>query len=265
MAELVRFLDDGGIEGDLGPILRALRTARHAVALTGAGISTESGIPDFRSPGGLWSIFEPMEYATLSCFLRDPEKAWRLYRALGATLMNRKPNPAHAALARLEGAGLLAGIVTQNIDGLHQAAGSRRVIELHGEGRHLQCLGCGALTPMTVAHLTPGPAPHCPQCGAFLKPNVVLFEEMVRDMDAAHDLLRGCDLLLVVGTSSQVAPASLLPAQIRSRGGSILEFNLEGGDALGSDPGPGGGLVQGPAGRTLDFVVRRVLDGGSRS
>ena len=237
----------------------ALSRARRVVALTGAGISTESGIPDFRSAGGLWAIFDPTEYATLSCFLREPEKAWRMYRALAAALVGRKPSPGHSALARLEEAGRLAGIVTQNIDGLHQAAGSRNVVELHGEARQLQCLACGRLEPARVAHLTPGPAPHCEDCGAFLKPNVVLFEEAVRDLEIAGDLVRDCDLLLVIGTSAQVVPASGLPARVRAGGGSILEFNLEPTALTASGLGRSGTFVAGRIGTTLPQVVERAL------
>lgn len=243
----------------LGRAARALASASHAVALTGAGISAGSGIPDFRSARGLWSIFDPMEYGTLSCFLREPDKAWRLYRALGATLIGKRPNAAHRALADLEGAGRLAGIVTQNIDGLHQAAGSRNVLELHGEGRNLQCLGCGRAEPIRIAHLDPGPAPRCEDCGGFLKPNVVLFEEPVRRIDEVSELLRSCDLLLVIGTSAQVTPASLLPVRVRARGGSVLEFNLEPTDLTRSGPGHEGALVLGPVDTTLPDLAERVL------
>jgi len=238
---------------------RSLAGARRAVALTGAGMSTESGIPDFRSAGGLWAIFDPTEYATLSCFLREPEKAWRMYRALAASLVGRKPNPGHDALARLEAAGRLQGIVTQNIDGLHQAAGSQTIVELHGEARQLQCLACGRLEATRVAHLTPGPAPHCEDCGAFLKPNVVLFGEAVRDLEVAGDLLRDCDLLLVVGTSAQVVPASQLPARVRAGGGSILEFNLQPTELTASGLGRSGTFVPGRIGTTLPLVVERAL------
>jgi NAD-dependent deacetylase len=237
----------------------ALARAERVAALTGAGISTESGIPDFRSAGGLWAIFDPGEYATLSCFLREPEKAWRMYRALAASLVGRRPNAGHVALARLEEAGRLQGIVTQNIDGLHQAAGSRHVMELHGEARNLQCLACGRLEPARVAHLTPGPAPHCEDCGAFLKPNVVLFEEAVRDLDRAGELVRECDLLLVIGTSTEVVPAGALPARVRAGGGSILEFNLEPTAQTASGLGRSGAFVAGRVGTTLPLVVDRAL------
>jgi NAD-dependent deacetylase len=247
------------LEDAISRAARALSRAERVVALTGAGISTESGIPDFRSASGLWAIFDPAEYATLSCFLREPEKAWRMYRALAAALLGRKPNAGHEALLRLEQAGRLAGIVTQNIDGLHRAAGSRGVVELHGEARHLQCLACGRLEPARIAHLTPGPAPHCEECGAFLKPNVVLFDEAVRDLPIAGDLVRDCDLLLVIGTSAQVVPASSLPARVRAGGGSILEFNVEPTELTASGLGRSGTFVAGRIGTTLPRVVELAL------
>ena len=117
------------------------------MALTGAGISVESGIPDFRSAGGLWAVYDPQEYATIDAFLGDPEKAWKLYRAMGETIEGKEPNAGHRALADLEEAGRLACVITQNIDGLHQAAGSRSVIEIHGDHKHLQCLRKPLLEP----------------------------------------------------------------------------------------------------------------------
>lgn len=238
----------------------AVAGAHHLVALTGAGISVESGIPDFRSLGGLWSVFDPGEYATLSCFLRQPEKAWKLFRALGRTVAGKGPNPAHAALASLESAGRLAGIVTQNIDGLHQAAGSRRVLEIHGDWTRLQCLGCGRLEPFLPGHLEEGPIPACPACGRPLKPNVVLFEEAVRAMDEIQELIRPCDVLLVVGTSAEVAPASLLPSQVHGNGGLVLEFNLGPTQLTAELGGTRTQLVRGPAGITLPRLVERVRD-----
>src|SRR5262249_1846900 len=154
-----------------------------------------------------------------------PEKAWRLYRALGRTLLDREPNPAHRALAVLAASGRLAGIVTQNVDGLHQRAGSPRVLEIHGEHGRLQCLGCERLEPFLRGHLEDGPIPRCAACGHPLKPNVVLFEEPVREMTEIDRLLEGCDLLLVVGTSAEVYPAAGLSVQVLERGGSLLEFN----------------------------------------
>lgn len=229
-----------------------IAAARHVVALTGAGISTESGIPDFRSPGGLWERFDPMEYATLSCFLREPEKAWRLYRALGESLAGSRPNRAHAALAELERAGRLAGIVTQNVDGLHQAAGSKRVLEIHGSWRRLECLGCATSTPLEPERMRDAAVPRCPSCARPLKPGVVLFGEAVRDLDAIGSLVAPCDLLIVVGTSAEVAPAAGLPESVKARGGRIVAFDLT--PRLDSDL-----FVPGPAGTTLPAVARAVL------
>ncbi len=259
MAIQVRCDPSGTVEGDLDAAARILAEAGHAVALTGAGISVESGIPDFRSAGGLWEVFDPMEYATLSGFLRDPAKSWRFFRELGKLAIGRTPNPAHRALAQLESAGRLAGVVTQNVDGLHQAAGSGRVLEIHGNGTRLHCLGCGRVERLLPGHLEPGPAPLCSRCSRPLKPDVVLFEEPVRAMEAIRELLRGSDLLLVAGTSAEVTPAAWLPEEILARGGRLMEFNLEPTRLTRSGLGPGGAFVQGPVGTTLPLITSRVL------
>lgn len=204
-----------------------LHAAQKAVALSGAGISVGSGIPDFRSPGGLWTIFSPEEYATIEVFHRQPAKAWELFRALGQVLLGKQPNAAHRALAELEQRGLLQGIVTQNIDNLHQQAGSSRVFEIHGDHQHLHCLHCGDMIPVTPEHYQTVTVPHCAHCGFPLKPNVVLFGEAVRDLDAIHALIADCDLLLVIGTSAQVYPAAALPSLVYQNGGRIIECNRE--------------------------------------
>ena len=216
--------------GDDGQTLRQaakkIRQARQAVALTGAGISVPSGIPDFRSPGGLWSRFDPAEYCTLDAFRADPEKIWKLFGFMGVALFDKKPNAAHRTLAELETAGLLAAVVTQNIDRLHQAAGSRLVLEIHGDHFHLQCLHCQYLSEAKREDYE-GAMPRCPRCGQPLKPNVVLFGEMVRSLNEIQTIIASCDLLLVVGTSAQVYPAAALPAMVKQQGGLIYEFNLE--------------------------------------
>lgn len=253
----VRILDDGSVQGDLDAVARRVAEVRRPAALTGAGISVESGIPDFRSPGGLWSIFDPTEYATLSCFLRNPEKAWELYRALGRTLLGKRPNPAHVALADLESVGRLTGVITQNVDGLHQAAGSRTVLEIHGEHGSLQCLRCNRTEPFLESHLEPGPVPRCARCDHPLKPAVVLYEEPVRAMDSIHELLTSTDLLLTVGTSAEVAPACFFPAHVRASGGRVIEFNLR-RELPESTLGPGGAFLEGPASVTLPRLAERV-------
>jgi NAD-dependent deacetylase len=204
-----------------------ITAARQAVALTGAGISVPSGIPDFRSAGGLWSQFLPEEYATLEVFLRDPAKAWRLFRAMADMLAGKKPNAAHYALAALADYKCLTAIITQNIDGLHQAAGSKQVVEMHGGHQSLHCLRCGHEELLNALHLEASRVPTCPQCDFALKPKVVLFGEDVVELDTVQGLASGCDLLLVIGTSAQVFPAAALPGQVARRGGRIIEMNRE--------------------------------------
>ena len=215
-----------------------LLASRKTVALTGAGVSTESGIPDFRSPGGLWTRFDPMEYATLGAFRRNPEKVWKLFEEL-QSLLDAKPNPGHFALAELEAAGGLAGIITQNIDGLHQAAGSRTVVEYHGSPRTLHCLECGAAYQASDLDRL-GMPPRCnlqrngKVCGAILKPDVVLYDEAIplEAVRGAETLLEGAELMLVIGTSCETYPAAALPYQLQARGGRVVEINKEPARAL---------------------------------
>lgn len=214
-------------QGHLSQAASRFAAASRAVALTGAGISVGSGIADFRSPGGLWSVFSPEEYATLEVFLTEPDKAWQLYRAMGRSLSGKKPNVGHRVLAELEQQGRLKGVVTQNVDNLHQEAGSRNVLEIHGDHRHLQCLQCGHRTPVTEEHYQDEAVPKCASCDFPYKPNVVLFGESVRDLHRIEELIANCDLLLVIGTSAQVYPAAGLPELVKQQGGLIYEFNLE--------------------------------------
>jgi len=218
-----------GIDSEAGyhEAARAYVQATGPVALTGAGISVDCAIPDFRSRRGLWSVFDPEEYATLTAFLENPEKAWRMYRALGNTVRGKEPGEAHFALAELEQTSRLKGVITQNIDRLHSAAGSNNVIDIHGDCRSLQCLRCGELESAGDCYLTEGPVPRCRWCESPLKPNVVLFGEAVRGMDEVDSLLSSCDLLIVIGTSATVYPAAEFPQRVLSRGGRIYEFNLE--------------------------------------
>jgi NAD-dependent deacetylase len=211
----------------LAEAVEKFKSASWPAALTGAGISVNSGIADFRSPGGVWTIFSPDEYATLDVFLRTPQKAWKLYREMGKGLLGKKPNQAHQVLADFEQSGFLKGLVTQNVDNLHQAAGSKNVLEIHGDHQHLQCLQCDTLIPVTIAHYTMKDIPTCAHCHSPLKPNVVLFGEAVRSLDRIEELIFNCDLLLVIGTSANVYPAAGLPALVKQRGGLIYEFNQE--------------------------------------
>ncbi len=251
--------------------VKAYREAKHPVSITGAGISVESGIPDFRSPGGLWSVFDPQEYATIDAFIDTPEKAWKLYRAIAEKLREAKPNPAHEALARLEAAGHLAAIVTQNIDNLHQDAGSKSVIEVHGDHGHLQCLKCNTVEPAEESQWFAEKPAACGKCGSIMKPNVVLFGEGVRRMAEIQKHLELCDALLVVGTSAQVHPVASFPALVKARGGQVYEFNIEetalthGGSGLfgifsGFSTGPiTDYFLKGSASESLDAFASAVI------
>jgi NAD-dependent deacetylase len=229
------------MESALNQAASWLATSGKSIALTGAGVSTESGIPDFRSADGLWARFNPAEYATLGAFRRDPEKVWRMLAELEEVLA-AKPNPGHIALAEFEAEGGLAGIITQNVDGLHQAAGSRTVVEFHGSGRTFSCLACGANYPRSQVE-TMGMPPSCTNevrggdCGAILKPDVVFFDEQIpaRALAQSAQLVQGAELILVVGTSCEAYPASEIPHQVRMQGGKVVEINLEPADGLAPD------------------------------
>ena len=212
-------------ETHLAEAVEKFKSASRAAALTGAGISVNSGIADFRSPGGVWTVFSPDEYATLEVFLSNPEKAWKLYREMGKGLVGKKPNSGHKVLAKLENNGMLKGLVTQNVDNLHQAAGSRNVLEIHGDHQHLQCLQCGHVAPVTEDHYRITEVPSCELCHYPYKPNVVLFGEAVRNLEQIEQLLQNCDLLLVIGTSANVYPAAGLPGLVKRQGGLVYEFN----------------------------------------
>lgn len=235
--------------------VEALRRARKATALTGAGISVESGIPDFRSSGGLWTRFPPQEYATIHAFSSNPVKVWRMLAEMETVLDRALPNPAHFALAELERAGKLAGIVTQNIDGLHQAAGSRRVLEFHGSHATLSCLYCGK--GYGRGEVVGGPVPPRCACGEVLKPDVVLFGEAIppQALSGAREL-SACEVMLVVGTSAEVAPASQVPSSAKRAGALVVEVNLEPTLLTRSVTDV---FLKGSAGEVLPRLARAVL------
>jgi NAD-dependent deacetylase len=196
------------------------------VVLTGAGISTESGIPDFRSPTGIWARYDPMEYASIAAFRRNPVKVWDFYARRLQVLKEAEPNAAHLALAELERRGLVQAVVTQNIDRLHERAGSREVIEVHGSIRTSSCLACGTVVPFAqVVELLP--VPGCPNCGRILKPDVVMFGELLPEaaMARALELAATAGLLLVVGSSLEVYPVAGLPLETLAAGGSLAIVN----------------------------------------
>jgi NAD-dependent deacetylase len=205
-----------------------LRSAGRVVALTGAGISVPSGIPDFRSPGtGLWADVDPMEVAHIDVFLRDPQRFWHFYGERFAMLRDKRPNGAHAALVELERRGLLDAVVTQNIDGLHRAAGTSDLIEVHGTIGTSSCLSCGERVELDEVRARLEAAvdrvPRCAACGSPLKPDVVLFGEMLPEaaLSRASALAAEADVLLCVGSSLEVFPVAQLPEITLAAGGSV--------------------------------------------
>jgi NAD-dependent deacetylase len=204
-----------------------VRGARSVVALTGAGVSVPSGIPDFRSPGtGLWENVDPMAVAHIDAWRADPERFWHFYGNRFQTLEGKQPNSAHLALAELERRNHLDAVITQNIDMLHRRAGTRELVEVHGSIEHSSCLACHARHPLAevrerLAH-DPLGVPHC-DCGEPLKPDVVLFGEWLPEdaLERAYALAAGADVLLCVGTSLEVHPIAQLPGITRANGGAV--------------------------------------------
>jgi NAD-dependent protein deacetylase/lipoamidase len=196
------------------------------VALTGAGVSTESGIPDFRSAEGIWARHDPLEVGHLDAFRRDPARVWEFYAQRLDALAEAKPNDGHHALAELEDRGWIRAVVTQNVDGLHRAAGSREVIEVHGSLREAECIHCGVRVPITAA-VAELPLPACPECGEVLKPGVVMFGELLPAdaIDRAQRLAAEADLMLVVGSSLEVHPVAALPGETLAAGGALAIVN----------------------------------------
>jgi NAD-dependent deacetylase len=207
------------------------RNAQRVVVLTGAGISTPSGIPDFRSEGsGLWSRDEPMEVASLSTFRTAPERFFHWFRPLAGQIFYALPNPAHQALAAYEQAGYSKTVLTQNIDGLHQKAGSSHVVELHGTLRTLSCAQCYRQFASEIflkPFIENGTIPRCPDCNGILKPDVILFGEQLPQSawQAAQRAVRRCDLMLVAGSSLEVLPVAGLPLQALDRGAHLIVVN----------------------------------------
>jgi NAD-dependent deacetylase len=206
-----------------------IRERQPCVVLTGAGVSTESGIPDFRSASGLWAQFDPLEFGSIEAFRRNPIKVWSFYKPRISMLTDAEPNPAHIALAELEQDGLVQAVVTQNIDLLHVRAGSREVVEVHGSIRTATCPGCGARYELqqVLELLADADAPVCPACWAIVKPDVVFFGELLppEAIDRAYKLARAAALMLVVGSALEVHPIAGLPEETLAAGGKLAIVN----------------------------------------
>jgi len=196
------------------------------VALTGAGISVESGIPDFRGKDGLWTRYDPSQYATIDAFLANPAEVWKMLREMDSLVLKAQPNPAHTGLGVLEQKGLLQYIITQNIDNLHQAGGAENVIEYHGNSSTLSCLFCSnSYTMEEKRHEYP---PKC-ECGRILKPDVVFFGEGIprESLNKSFQVASKARVLLIIGTSAQVSPANTIPAVASRNNAAIIEINKE--------------------------------------
>lgn len=242
-------------DADVELAIDALRDARRLVVLTGAGVSTESGIPDFHSPGGIWTMFDPSDFS-YDRLLRDPVRFWELRARLmeALDLANVKPNPAHHAIAAASGNGRLLGHVTQNIDGLFQAAGhvEDNLIEVHGSARKVRCIECRRFFPLEGADLSTLP-PRCAACGGVLKPGTILFGELLHapDLARAQQWMEVADVVLVAGSSLVVHPVAALPALAVERGAKLVIVNW---DATPYD-GEADAIVRDSAGRALPAIL----------
>jgi NAD-dependent deacetylase len=233
-----------------------LAAAKHVVALTGAGISVESGIPPFRGKGGVWEKIDPMEYASIDAFKRDPVAVWNvLLKDMKHLLDTARPNDGHNGLAELERMDRMQTVITQNVDGLHQAAGNNDVIEFHGSFASHRCFDCDTPVATKLIDLTEIP-PRC-ACGGIYRPECIFFGEMIppqalmRSQQAASE----CDVMLVVGTSAMVHPAALMPEIARQNGAKIIEINPEKTPLTGRISEY---LIQGKAGEVLNRLISQL-------
>ena len=208
-------------------VLKVIINSKYLVAFTGAGISAESGIPTFRGKDGLWSKYDPTKLASPWGFQENPKLVWEWYKWRMSMIMNAKPNPAHYTLALLEKMHILKSIITQNIDGLHQKAGSLNVIEIHGNIWKVKCTVCNYRSRLIEP--PESVPPHCPKCGAILRPDVVWFGEPLPEDEWSRAIGEAsrCDVMLVIGTSGVVMPAALIPNIAKSKGAIIVEINPE--------------------------------------
>ncbi len=244
---------------ELEQAVEILANARHIIVLTGAGISTASGIPDFRGKDGLWKKIPSYKF-TIDYFLDNPLEVWQLYYERFKAMGNVKPNPGHYALAKLEEAGIIKAIITQNIDGLHQAAGSKRVIELHGNFKHAVCMTCRRLYPIEHAFekVLKSEVPRCDYCGGLLKPNVILFGEPLpaKAINEAFMLAERSDAIIVAGSSLYVTPANQIPVVVKAKGGKVIAINM--GEIFMRDIIDI--LVEAPTEKALPILCEKLLE-----
>ncbi len=233
-----------------------LTSAKYVVALTGAGISVESGIPPFRGKGGLWEKFDPMEVGHIDSFMKNPARVWKIFMGEMKTILAQaKPNDGHKGLARLEEMGILKTVITQNVDGLHQLAGNTDVIEFHGNFAWLYCMACGKRRRTVDVDLSQIP-PRC-ECGGIFRPDCVFFGEMIptEALERSQEAASRCDLMLVVGTSAVVQPAAFMPVIARQHGATVIEINPEPTPLTGMTSAF---LLQGKAGEIMKKIIARL-------
>jgi NAD-dependent deacetylase len=233
-----------------------LAESNHAAALTGAGISVESGIPPFTGKGGLWEKIDPMEYAHIDAFMRDPAKVWNvLIKGMKDIIAQAQPNDAHKGLARLEALGRLKTVITQNVDGLHQAAGSTDVIEFHGNFAWQRCMDCDARVETVKVDMSRVP-PLC-DCGGIYRPECIFYGEIIppQHLSRSQFVASQCDLMLVIGTSAIVQPASYIPVISKDSGARVIEINPERTPLTGSVSDY---LIMGKAGEITRMIVEEL-------
>ncbi|MEW6203491.1 MAG: NAD-dependent deacylase [bacterium] len=240
---------------------KLLADAAGAVVFTGAGVSTESGIPDFRSPGGVWSRYKPVLYQEFIASAEARKLYWRMKYEGYPDFVKSQPNAAHLALVEIEKMGKLLGIITQNIDGLHHEAGNspEKIIELHGNNRRVVCLSCGRMLPMeeVIQRIDAGEeAPECTDCGGYLKPATVSFGQAMpeKEMMMAHRCAAACDIFIAVGSSLVVEPAASFPVIAKRNGAALILINLT---ATPLDP-IANIVLHGKAGEILPAVVKNA-------
>lgn len=246
------------INEEIAGLAKDIIGAKKVVVLSGAGMSVESDIAPFRGPGGLWEKYDPVEYGHITTLRNAPEKAWIMLREMQREIMKAKPNKGHYALAKLEEMGLVSSIITQNVDGLHHVAGSRDVIEFHGNLQSVICMDCNYTVPSSDVPLDNIP-PSCKKCNGPVKPNAVFFGEAIPSeaLSRADQESSSCDLMLVVGTSAEVQPAASMPHLAKNAGAKVIEINISETPFTGYVSNY---IIKGPAGDVLEKVLNKVAE-----
>ena len=243
-------------EKDIARLVQDIQKATSIVALTGAGMSIESGIASFRGPGGLWEKYDPEEYGHINTLRYEPDKAWIMLSEMQREILKAKPNRGHYALAELEQIGKLRAIITQNVDGLHHVAGNHEVIEFHGNLQSVSCMDCGYQVPSVEISLDCLP-PSCAKCSGPVKPDAVFFGEAIppEALTRSHNEASTCDLMLVIGTSALVYPAASMPEIAHDAGASVVEINPSATPLTGRISSY---IVKGSSGEVLESVVQQL-------